>query len=170
MTGNSLVRQAKLHPTWIRQESKVVGFYKAGIAVFPFNEFVAESRDPVRSTKCRIRNGLQSELFRVGFAHDDCKCIVETERFGPFDTEARLICVLNRLISNVRILDGGLFENSRQSRAGVFDISIHLSRRHRLMADYGSAEVQFAVDRKMRLALNLLGEHFAHNHLLSEIL
>src|SRR5436309_14647099 len=113
MTGIGLLRQAKLHHAWLRRESKVVGFYTAGIAVFPFDEFVAESRDPVRSTRCRIRTGLQSELFRIGFAHDDCKCIVEAQWFGPFDAEARLICVLHRLISNIRILGGAFFENSR---------------------------------------------------------
>src|SRR5436189_5884067 len=100
MTGNSLVRQAKIHHAWLRRKPKVVGFYEAGIAVFPFDEFVAESRDPVRSTRCRIRNGLQSELFRIGFAHGGCKCIVVAQWFGPVAADGGLICVLERSMSN----------------------------------------------------------------------
>src|SRR4051812_9549037 len=69
-----------------------------------------------------------------------------------------------------RIFFGSLFENRGQRSARIFGIDINASAKYGLLANVGSREIELALDRKVSLVLDLLGDDFAEDQLLSEVL
>ncbi len=67
-------------------------------------------------------------------------------------------------------LDGCCFENRGQGGAGVFGIDIDAAAENRLLADVCARQVEAALDRQVGLVFDLLGEDFAEDELLGEVL
>ena len=70
----------------------------------------------------------------------------------------------------VRIAIERLLENGGEGGAGVFDVGIDAPGDQGLVADVAAGEIEAALDLEMRLGFDFLGEQFAEDHLLGEVL
>jgi len=64
---------------------------------------------------------------------------------------------------------GRLFENSGQSRAGVFGVNIDSSGEDGLVADEGAGQIEAALDWQVSARLDNLREELTENELLGEV-
>ena len=95
--------------------------------------------------------------------------IVETQGIEPL--QAQLAIVLPQLIQNPRrIGDRLVLHDVGESRTGVLGIEIDFLGEERLLGEHRSAQAQFALDRLVKPGLYMLGDDFAEDGLLSEVL
>src|SRR5262249_25631382 len=88
----------------------------------------------------------------------------------PFDAESIFVCALDSVVNASRIVRRRLLQNDRQCGACVFHVCINLTCYHSFVTNQCAAEVEFAIDAKSCLALDLLREKLSENHLFGKVL
>ena len=163
-------QQAQVHDARGFGEAQAVGCGQALVAVGTLHELVAEAGAPLRRIGGGLGDGLQAEAARVFAADLDGEGVIESESLADLEIETPGVFGLDLVVNLFGIAGRLRFQNRGQCGAGVFGIDIDAAAENRLLADVGSRQIEAALNRQMGFVFDLLGDDFAEDELLGEIL
>src|SRR5581483_545752 len=150
-------------------ELEPVGAHETLVAVGPRDEVLTETGAPLRRVLRDVADRLKAEFLRVVAADEDRERVIEAEGLEPCDMKTRGVLALDAAEDLVRIRERRQLEDSRQRRAGVFDVRVDLARDERVVREI-APEVEAPLDRQARARFDRLRHDLAQNDLLGEIL
>src|SRR5207302_991612 len=162
------VEQTEIHDAGRGSKLQSVDARQARVAVGTLHEFVAKSGAPSCSVRDQVRDGAQLEARGIFTANDDREGIVESERRADFKTEAIPVGISNRPVDRVRIVGRGFAQYSREGRAGIFSVEVHLPGEHRSMAYKRAPQVEPTINSQTRVGFDLLRQQLGENDLFSK--
>jgi hypothetical protein len=163
-------KQAKIHDARRLSEVKAVSGGESLEAVRTFHELIAESSPPMRRICRRLRDRVEMQMPRILTTNFDRERVIKSEWWTEIKTESLGIFSLNALIHLLRRTLRIFFQDGGKSSSRVFGINVNPASEHCLLADKGSRQIETALYRKMSLDLQVLGDQFAKNELLSKVL
>lgn len=122
------------------------------------------------ATGRHVRDGLPVVLLGVRSADDHGEGVVEAKGRLYLDVETVFVEAGDGFVDSGGVAVEGLFEDGGEGGAGVLGIGVDAAGDEGLMAEVGAGEVEAAVDLLVSLGFNLLGEEFAEDDLLGEVL
>src|SRR5579863_5559967 len=163
----SAIEQPQIHDARRRRELESVGARQALIPVGPLHELVAESGAPLGRVARRFRDGVEIQAPRVRAADYDGERIVEAQGLRHDQSKPPRILLFDARIDLGRVALRLLLENRR---ARVLRVNIDAPRENRLVADVAAREVEAPLNEEVGARFQMLGNQFAENGLLGEVL
>src|SRR3954462_8076381 len=149
---------------------QAVSFGQTAVAIWPFHEFVAKTRMPLRSILGRLRHWLHVQARRILTADLQGDGIVESERNSESQPKPSFVLAFHLLVNLIAVAASLLLENGGQRRARILRIDINSPRQDCLLTDVRARQIETALHFQLCVLLNLLCDKLAEDEGLGEIL